>query len=248
MMIEKKYPSLRHELKYNIDYFQYQILRRKLAAVLKLDPHAGPNGRYHIRSLYFDDFNSTAFLEKMAGVSRRKKYRIRIYNCSDKHIKFERKTKLDQYVFKESVRLTRKDAERIIDGNVDFLSNSKNPVLKAFYLESRSTLMRPVVIVDYYREAYIHPIGNVRITFDIDLHTSLGSVSFFDPNACAMCVNEEQGVILEVKFDDVLPAYIRGLFPNSIRPRSAIGKFAICRTIRSTPVNVTVKRNPHMQE
>jgi hypothetical protein len=35
---------------------EYDIPKRKLATVLKLDEHSGPDGRYHIRSLYFDDF------------------------------------------------------------------------------------------------------------------------------------------------------------------------------------------------
>jgi hypothetical protein len=238
-MLEQKRLRLRHELKYNIDYFQYQVLRKKLALVLKPDPHAGPDGRYHIRSLYFDDCKNTAFSEKMSGVSQRKKYRMRIYNYSDEYIKFERKTKRDHYVFKESVRLTREEADRIIAGDIAFLSDSKSHLLKTFYLESRHSLLRPVVLVDYYREAYIHPVGNVRITFDIDLHTGLGSVAFFDHKTFTMGVNEEQTVILEVKFDDFLPLHIRGLFPNTIRPRTAIGKFAICRITKNTPLNVS---------
>ncbi len=237
-MNRKDEPRLRHEFKYHINYVQYKILQKKLAAVLKLDSHAGPDRRYHVRSLYFDDFKNTAFFEKISGVSRRKKYRIRIYNCSDDFIKFERKIKLDQYVFKESVKLTREDAERIIAGDVAFLANSKDYLLKTYYLESRHSLMRPVVLVDYYREAYIHPIGNVRITFDIGLHTGFGSVSLFDPRTFTMSVSEKQDVILEVKFDDVLPLHIRGLFPKTIQPRSAIGKFVICRVTKNTPLQI----------
>jgi len=238
MLSQKKW-RLRHELKYHLDYFQYQLLRRKLALVLKLDPHAGPDGRYHIRNLYFDDCKNTALAEKTSGVSRRKKYRMRIYNCSDEYIKFERKSKRDQYVFKESVRLTREEAEHIIAGDIAFLANSENSLLNTFYLDSRNTLLRPVVLVDYYREAYVHPVGNVRITFDIDLHTGLGAVSFFDPKTFTMGVYEEQGVILEVKFDDVLPQHIRGLLLETIRPRAALGKFAMCRVARNTPVKVS---------
>ena len=238
MMNKKEEPRLRHEFKYHISYFQYKILQKKIATVLKLDSHAGPDGRYHVRSLYFDDFKNTAFFEKMSGVSRRKKYRIRIYNYSDDFIKFERKTKLNQYVFKESVKLTREDADRIIAGDVTFLANSKNHLLKTFYLESRQSLLRPVVLVDYYREAYVYPIGNVRITFDIGLHTSFGTVSLFDPRTVTMSVSEQQGVILEVKFDDLLPLHIRGLFPKTIQPRSAIGKFTICRVIKNTPLQI----------
>ena len=233
-MIGKKERRLRHELKYYINCLQYQILRKNLGTVLNPDPHAGPDGLYQIRSLYFDDFKNTALSDKISGYRYRKKYRIRIYNYSDDYIKFERKSKLDQYISKESVRLTREETDRIVAGDIAFLANSESHLLKTFYLESRSKLLRPVAIVDYHREAYVHPVGNVRITFDIDLHTNLGSIALFDPKLFTMGVNKEQGIILEVKFDDVLPQHIRGLFPNTIRPRYAIGKFAICRTTNQT--------------
>jgi hypothetical protein len=223
---------LRHELKYHLNFMQYQILRRKLGAVLKLDSHAGPDGRYHIRTLYFDDFRNTAFFDKMAGVSTRKKYRMRIYNCSDDFIKFERKSKFSEYVCKETELISRAEADRIICGDVSLLSNSDKQLLRCFYLECRRNLMRPVVLVDYLREAYVHPVGNVRITFDIGVRTALGPVSFFDSDTCTVTVCEEPGVILEVKFDNVLPQIVRGLFSSGILPRSALGKFATCRGSR----------------
>lgn len=239
-MIEQNKPRLRRELKYHLDFMQYQSLRKKLGVVLESDPHMGPGGRYHIRSLYFDDFRNSALFEKLAGFARRKKYRIRIYNYSDEFIKFERKTKLDHYVMKECVRLSREEAEKMIAGDVKFLANSENYLLKAFYLECRRNLLRPVVMVDYNREVYIHPVGNVRITFDIGLHTSLGAVTLFDRDSPTMGVNEEHNIILEVKFDDVLPQHIRGLFPSTIRPQSAIGKYVICRESTNTLTGCSV--------
>jgi len=219
----------RHELKYAIDSLQHQSLRKNLLAILKPDAHAGPDGRYHIRSLYFDDFKNTALLEKLAGVRHRKKYRIRLYDFDDSLIKLERKTKVDQYICKESAMLTRTDVERIMVGSIEFLADATHPLLKQFYIDSRCTLLHPVVIVDYYREAYIHPIGNVRITFDTDLCTSLGTGPPFGKTVCPIRIIDAPRTILEVKFNDVFPQYIRGLFPDTIRPRSAIGKFVLCR-------------------
>lgn len=234
-MTAQQKTHLRHELKYHIDHLQYQILRKKLSIVLKSDPHAGPDGTYHVRSLYFDDFKNSALHEKISGVVPRKKYRLRIYNYSDEYIKFEQKTKLNQYIFKESTQLTRKEADQLIAGNIEFMANSKNPLLNAFYLESRHKLLHPVVIVDYQREAYVHPLGNIRITFDTNLHTNQGSAAFFDPHASTIKVHEVQDVILEVKYDTTLPKHIQGLFPNNIQPASAIGKFAVCRTTKILP-------------
>ena len=228
-MFDREGHRLRHELKYHLNYVQYHLLKRKLATVLKLDPNAGPDGRYHIRSLYFDDIQNSAYFDKVGGFPTRKKYRMRIYNFSDRFIKFERKTKFNEYICKEITSISREEAERIIRGDISFLANSDRQLLRCFYLESRRNLMRPVVLVDYLREAYIHPVGNVRITFDIGLRTALGPFSFFDRNASTITVCEEPGVILEVKYDDVLPEVVRGLFSGGIRPRSAIGKFSLCR-------------------
>lgn len=228
-MIEREGLRLRHELKYYIDPPQYRILRSRLSALLPLDPHAGPNGRYHIRSLYFDDFKNTAFFEKQAGVARRKKYRMRIYDHSDAVIKLEKKVKLDQYIGKESTNLTREEADRILSGDISYLACSEKRFLRGFYIESRRNLLRPNVIVDYYREAYIHPMGNVRITFDIGLHTGLNCLALFDKDIFTVGAIEEPGVIFEVKYDNFIPQAIRGLFPSTIRPRLSVGKFVICK-------------------
>ena len=228
-MADEKELHLRHELKYQIDMLQYQVLQRKLATLLKPDPNMVGKKQYNIRNLYFDDFKDTAYYEKQAGILNRKKYRIRIYNHSDAVIKFERKTKISQYILKESTRITRAEADRIIAGDLDFLSNSQNRLLKDFYVDHRCKLMRPVVVVEYDREAYIHPIGNVRITFDTGLRTGLGPTSFFDCQICTTSVTNAPGIILEVKYNEVLPQFICGLFPDTIRPRSAIGKFSACR-------------------
>ena len=236
-MIDCEGRPLRHELKYHLTFMQYRILRQKLGAVLKLDSHAGPDGRYHIRSLYFDDFRNTAFFDKLAGVATRKKYRMRIYNVSDDLIKFERKNKFNEYVFKETAVLCREEADRIISGDVSFLADSDSQLLRCFYLECRRNLLRPVVLVDYLRDAYVYPVGNVRVTFDIGVRTALGPVSFFDRNTSTVTVCEEPGVILEVKFDNVLPQIVRGLFSDDIRPRAALGKFAACRGSKGVLLN-----------
>jgi hypothetical protein len=230
-------PQLRHEHKYPLTFIEYQILKKKLAIVLKPDEHAGPDGRYHIRSLYFDDFKNSALFEKQSGIANRSKYRIRIYNYSDQIIKFERKTKLNQYIRKDCVRLTREDADRVIVGDVDFIADSENDLLRELYLKVRNNFLRPTVIVDYLREAYVHPVGNVRITFDTDLHTHLGPVDFFSSECSTTRIHQDHCITLEVKFDDVLPLHIRGLFPNTICPRCSLGKFVACsESIHTLPV------------
>lgn len=170
------------------------------------------------------------FLIKKQGVFNRKKYRIRIYDHSDAIIKFERKVKLGQYTIKESSSITRVEAEKLLSKDYSFLEKSNESLLKAFYLETRCKLMRPVVVVEYEREAYVEPIGNVRVTFDTCLRTGIGAASFFKNEVGSIGILSQQGIILEVKYTEVLPKYIRGLFPDTIRPKLAIGKFSLCRT------------------
>ncbi len=229
-MAGEKELQFRHELKHPINLLQYQVLQKKLAILLKPDPYMGSKPHYNIRNLYFDDVCETALCDKSAGVFRRKKYRIRIYNHSDAVIKFERKSKVHQYILKESTRLTRKEADQIISGQFEFLVNTKNQLLKEFYLETRNNLMRPVTIVEYDREAYIHPVGNVRITFDTNLRVDIGTASFFDGNLSTMSVIDQPTVLMEIKYNQFLPQYICGLFPDTINPQTAFGKFSMCRS------------------
>ncbi len=66
-MKDKKY---RHEWKHEINYLDLISIRQRIRAVAKYDPHA-PDGKYLIRSLYFDNQNDKALREKIDGVNRR---------------------------------------------------------------------------------------------------------------------------------------------------------------------------------
>jgi hypothetical protein len=144
----------RHELKYLISYADKAELVVRLAPVLHLDPHAQQGG-YFIRSLYFDDYWNTAYEEKDAGVLLRKKYRIRIYNCSDRSIKLERKKKFGSYIYKEAAPLTHAEFDAILAGDYDFLLHSPRRLCQEFYTECVCNVLRPRVIVDYDREPWM---------------------------------------------------------------------------------------------
>lgn len=172
--------AYRHELKYLISYADKAELAVRMAPVLHLDPHAKQGG-YFIRSLYFDDYWNTAYAEKDAGVLLRKKYRVRIYNCSDRSIKLERKKKFGSWIYKEAAPLTRAEFERILAGDYDFLLHSPHRLCQEFYTECVSNVLRPRVIVDYDREPWILDAGTVRVTFDMGVRAAVGSWDIFDP-------------------------------------------------------------------
>ena len=220
---------LRHELKYHITPAELTVLRGVLAPVMQLDPNGNENNEYHIRSLYFDTINDDALDEKIAGVGNRKKYRIRIYNFSDRVIKLECKSKYGDLISKQSVSIPRELAEQLIAGDPDGLQRMRHPLLHDVYREMRTRLLRPAVIVDYVREAYIHQAEEVRITFDKQVRTGLYSVDMFNPQIPTYPVFDDPVEILEVKFDEFLPSYLQAILSGVTAQRSAISKYTWCR-------------------
>ena len=217
----------RNEWKYLIDTAQKELVCQRLSPFLQLDKHA-QNGGYMIRSLYFDDYFNTAYEEKDAGVLKRKKYRIRIYNCSDASIKLERKKKFGSYIFKEAAKLTRDEVYKILDGDYDFLLKSDNRLLNEFYYECVSNVMRPRTIVDYDREPWILDEGTVRITFDMDVRAAIGSYDIFDSTLPALPVLESGKCVMEVKFTEFLPGFVREVLPDRASEFTAVSKYVLC--------------------
>ena len=220
---------LRHELKYHITPAELTVLRGVLAPVMQLDPNGNENNEYHIRSLYFDTINDDALDEKIAGVGNRKKYRIRIYNFSDRVIKLECKSKYGDLISKQSVSIPRELAEQLIAGDPDGLQRMRHPLFHDVYREMRTRLLRPAVIVDYVRAAYIHQAEEVRITFDKQVRTGLYSVDMFNPQIPTYPVFDDPVEILEVKFDEFLPSYLQAILSGVTAQRSAISKYTWCR-------------------
>ena len=221
--------NFRHEFKYYINYFDYEILKSRLKVLLKHDKYADNEGNYQIRSLYFEDLKNSALFEKQSGVLSRKKYRIRIYNFSDKVIKFEKKSRVGQFISKEAVTLSRLEYDDIVHGKISFLKDSKLSLLREFYIDSKLNKYKPEVIVDYTREAYVHRLNNIRITFDKRLRTGLNRTDIFNSQLPAVDVLEEPKMILEVKYDNYLPEYVRSAIHISRSQRYAISKYVICR-------------------
>lgn len=223
---------LRHELKFFITPIQYQVLSRMLRATLMPDPHGDENNRYHIRSLYFDTAFDSALYDKINGTADRDKYRIRIYNFSDAMIRLECKSKYRDLISKRSVRISRDLAEQLISADPTGLDTTASGLVSDVFREMRTNLLHPVVIVDYLREAWLHPAEEVRITFDMQLRSGVNSIDLFNPHVPTVPPFDHEEIILEVKYNQVLPPYINNLLSFALRDgaaRSAISKYVYCR-------------------
>jgi hypothetical protein len=223
---------LRHELKFYISQMEYYLLSRALDRVLERDPNGDEEGNeYAIRSLYFDTIFDTAMMDKINGVRSRDKYRIRIYNNSDSLIRMECKTKVGNLISKRSLAIPRLLAEQLIARDPTGLERTRSGLLQDVFREMTVNLLRPVVIVDYVREAYLHQAEEVRITFDKQLRTGLSSTEMFDPYVPTIPPLDNGEIILEVKYNQSLPPYIRDLLCTYVQSaqNSAISKYVICR-------------------
>lgn len=217
----------RHEWKYLISEGEKEAMISRMRSVFKTDAHA-LDGKYFIRSLYFDDYENSAYEQKYDGVLERKKYRIRIYNCSDSPIKLERKKKYDAYIYKESADLTHEEFDRIMAGDYEFLLTNPQSLCREFYVECISNVLRPRVIVDYDREPWLLDQGTVRITFDCNVRAAIGSLDIFDPNLPTLSVLDPGKVVLEVKYTEFLPQIVREIIPPKAADITAFSKYTMC--------------------
>lgn len=222
----------RHEIKIFINYSDYISIKNRLKNFAKLDKNAGDDGIYHIRSLYFDNFNDKALMEKINGYNRREKFRIRFYNNDHTFIKLEKKSKANGLCYKSSALLTKIECEKILNGDIEFLKDSNKDILKEFYCKLKYQCLKPKTIVDYNREAYIFAPGNVRVTIDSNLKSGLYSTNIFDANLPTLGLVTENPIILEIKYDNFLPDIIRDLIQTNIRSQTAVSKYAACRLIK----------------
>lgn len=219
--------AFRHEWKHIITLSDMIILQGRLPAVMKPDPHA-EGGKYEIRSLYFDNPTDQALREKLDGISRREKFRIRCYNMDPSLIRLEKKSKIGGIGSKQSAVLDREKAQAIADGDYAWMRLSSDPLVAEFYSKILSQQLKPKTIVDYTREPYLFPAGNVRVTIDYNIRTGLRCTDFLNP-ACVTVPAGASPIILEVKWDAYLPDLIRDVVQLNGRSACAFSKYAACR-------------------
>ena len=244
----------RHELKYKISYPDYLAMRSRLRPVMKADPHAAAGGRYLVRSIYFDNLNDKALREKIDGVAKREKFRIRYYNDDLSYIVLEKKMKIGSLCLKCSAPITEEECRKILsggrssvtdggrsstidggrgsmrNGDLSFMKEHPQELVRELYAKMTCQLLRPRVLVSYTREPFIYQAGNVRVTFDSDIRTSLFHQEFLTKEAAGISATDEpQDVYLEVKFDAFLPEVVQDLIRVKGIRQHAFSKYSASR-------------------
>ena len=227
--IIKKY---RNEWKYSLSNQDLSLLQSRLSQVMELDPHTPPNGRYLIHSLYFDDYKDTSVYTTNSGLSKRFKWRIRYYGDDLDYIVLEKKEKLESRCHKKSCKLTIDEYNSIVSGNItDIVYDTNKDLIRELACDMMMFDYRPKVIVDYERIAYVEEITNVRITFDMKISASYELERFLDGDYFKFYVNPSGVNVLEVKFDEILPSYIRNIVESYRFNQTSFSKYYYGRKI-----------------
>lgn len=217
----------RHEWKHEISLTDMYSLRSRLSAVMKLDDHT-VNGTYQIRSLYFDNPEDKALREKIDGVNYREKFRIRYYNGDTTHMLLEKKSKVSGLCLKEQQEVSCQTVEQIIAGDYIHMEAEPGTLLYELLDKMRTQGMMPKTIVDYTREPFVYTAGNVRVTLDYDLRVGSHCLHFLNSDCITVPIIEAP-IILEVKWDEYLPDFIRRIVQIPTSHEEAFSKYALCR-------------------
>lgn len=231
-MIENR--KFRYENKYLINILQKETIKNYICDVCDWDKYILKNETgYRIRSLYFDTYNDKAFRDNESGVDIREKYRIRIYNCSDDIIFLERKIKVNGKISKDRCRITKDVLNAILEDNIEKLQfDESTPLLNRFLLEYQVNFLRPRIIVDYERMAYVVEDIDVRITFDSDIGFSSDVTGFLDENLSLQPILPIGKELLEVKYREFIPKYIHQILDAENLQQCTFSKFYLCENYR----------------
>lgn len=215
----------RHEYKFLISSSAAALLKCRLAGLMPRDPHAGENGQYVIRSLYFDDPNFSAYEEKTAGVRDREKYRLRCYNYNTGFVRLERKEKRGDLTRKKGQTVTQAQARALQNG--EYTLTEEDSLLQEFSHKIASGL-RPAVLVDYDRTPFVCSAGQTRITIDENIRTKPYDADLWAANTAMIPVLEGGQAVLEVKFNDFLPQYLARALEDIPKVHLAVSKYVLC--------------------
>lgn len=222
-------PKYRHELKYVISTAQLPLLRSRISHIMQPDPHAGADGVYHIRSLYFDDYQNRCYHENENGTDPREKFRIRIYNHSPKRIMLECKRKEHGKTHKTACPLTLEQTYQLLQNKPLTGLDLLTPLQRKLTLQMHMRLLRPVVIVEYERIPYVYNNGNVRVTFDINMASSSAFSDFFSEPLSKRPIMPSGQCLMEVKFDEYLPDFIYRSLNLGKLQQTSYSKYYLCR-------------------
>jgi hypothetical protein len=191
----------RFEYKYRLGQGAYYRVLNALKPFCRSDANSARalNGRYVVRSLYFDRRDYVAYTDKMEGVFHRDKFRIRSYDAVESKaakVKVEIKSRVGYLIHKLSEFVDVEDYTTF--ARTGDWGRASGEALDAFSYAYHKGGLVPTVLVEYQREAYCGLLdGGVRFSFDHSVRYAWTSDLFMPCAGFKPCLDD--GVVFEVK-------------------------------------------------
>ncbi len=221
--------EFRHEYKFIISVSQSAVLQNRLSGLMERDSHSGTAGGYEIRSIYFDDMNNTCYKQNEAGTDPRAKYRIRSYNASNERIVLEKKIKKNGMTKKLHEDINAEQYGMLMEDSGGTFFFEEPPLVQELLALKQMRRMEPKVIVAYDRIPFIEEKGNVRVTFDDHISSSSDFEGFFEADLHKRPIMPVGQTLMEVKFDEFLPGYIKDALELGRLSQINFSKYYLCR-------------------
>jgi SPX domain protein involved in polyphosphate accumulation len=226
----------RYEYKFKITNEMIPLIRDYSIPYTTVDPHLknATENKYTVRSIYFDTPTLDFYYEKMDGLKIRKKLRVRTYNDMDDYAFLEIKRKFVNCVAKERSKLPFMVIERLIstpeESAIEYPQDDYNSRLvsgKFVYNLLKKGLV-PILLVVYEREAYIGLADkNARLTLDTNVRAvaepDLGNIL----NTKDFVPSFGDAGILELKFNDSMPQWMKDLVTEFGLRKESISKYCL---------------------
>ena len=219
---------LRKEIKYLISRIEFLRLKKHLDLLMKKDTH-GIDGKYMIRSQYYDSIRDQDLNDNLDGIMEKRKIRLRTYSFDAKMIKLEYKCKSGTDGSKHFVWVTRDEALMMERGKYDFLLYHDEDLANILYLKMIQGGYKAKTIIQYNRNAYFYPVNDVRITFDTDLKSTINPYGLFTKDRSFVPLMTADCGILEVKYNNFLPSIFKELLQEIDSLSEASSKYSMAR-------------------
>lgn len=226
----KKY---RYELKFLLNDHYAEMLQYRMSLIMEPEEESHTiDGKYYVRSLYFDDIYNTAYHEKMDGLCFRKKYRIRFYNLDPSYIVLELKGKDNNLTYKKSNIITLNEYNLLINEEYDKIKIENRKILQEFIFLCKYKGLKPSIVVGYERIVYKYPVEDVRVTFDSLISSGRYDYDLFNKDMNLFNVIDRNQVVMEVKFNNYIPKIINDIIKTVPNSRISMSKFTICKEMK----------------
>jgi hypothetical protein len=227
----------RYEFKYILSNKLAEKIESEVRYFMRYDGYVDPKlgNRYIVRSLYFENESYVNFNEKVDGIKKRKKFRLRTYSRSslqNSSFFLEEKGRVNERTYKNRSKISNFDLNKIFNvkshiGEI-LISYPQNELLNGFVYESMRKDLKPMILVDYMRRPYVNNHGLLfRATFDSNIQACLSKAIHPDIHKVNWKECKAGYTVLEVKFERSIPPWFHRIIQCYNLRRVSISKMVI---------------------